>query len=212
MFVRWMHARMSILLGMCFLVGSALFWGVSGVQAERLKQIPTVSIATVTGTPVGAVAVVMDSEQGFANVRAGPSTKDYEAVGVLTEGSQVPALGRSPGGQWVMIAYPGAPGGVGWVYADLVQVRGGALPIVEPPPTPTPRTTATINPTLAAQFLVEVPPTRLPTFTAPQPLQMPTYQADAPLTSSGRAPMGLVIIVMAVLGLIGVLISFLRGR
>jgi hypothetical protein len=160
---------------------------------------------------VDAIATVRDNEQGFVNVRAGPSAVDYEIVGILQVNQSVPALGRSPGGDWIMIAYPGVQGGIAWIYVDLVDVTG-KLPIVDIPPTPTPRVTATIDPTLAAQFLVDVPATRLPTFTAPPPISMPTYQVNAPIATSGRLPVGFVIIGMAVVGLFGVLISFLRGR
>ena len=50
----------------------------------------------------------------------------------------------------------------------------GPLPIVEPPPSPTPQYTATIDPTLAAQFVITIQPTRLPTFTEPAPIVIPT--------------------------------------
>ncbi len=180
-------------------------------RADRPAQIPTGSIPTVTGTPVGALAIVLANEQGFINVRAGPSTVAYDIVGVLVEGSQVPAIGRSPGGDWIEVAYPGIPGGVAWIWSDLVEVRG-SLPVIEPPPTQTPRVTATIDPTLAAQFLVDVPPTRLPTFTEPPPLSKPTIPVDAPIASQGRLPVGLIITGLAVIGLFGTVISFLRSR
>jgi hypothetical protein len=180
-------------------------------KADLPAQIPTGSIPTVTGTPVGALAIVLANEQGFINVRAGPSTVAYDIIGVLVEGSQVPAIGRSPGGDWVEVAYPGVPGGVAWIWSDLVEIRG-SLPVIEPPPTQTPRVTATIDPTLAAQFLVEVPPTRLPTFTEPPPLSKPTIPVDAPIASQGKLPVGLIIVGMAVIGLFGTIISFLRSR
>lgn len=179
--------------------------------AGEPAQIPTGSIPTVTGTPVGAIALVLDNEQGFINVRGGPSTVAYDIIGVLVEGSMVPALGRSPGGDWVQIAYPGVPGGIAWVWSDLLDVRG-SLPVIEPPPTSTPAVTSTIDPTLAAQFLVEIPPTRLPTFTEPPALSQPTLPADAPIASQGRIPMGLVIIGLALVGVFGTLLSFLRSR
>ncbi|MCC7130567.1 MAG: hypothetical protein IT297_09240 [Anaerolineae bacterium] len=182
-----------------------------GDNLNANAQIPTGSIPTVTGTPFGAIAIVLDNEQGFINVRGGPNAAAYDIVGVLVEGSQVPALGRSPGGEWIQIAYPGVPGGVAWVWSDLLEVRG-ALPVIEPPPTQTPRVTATIDPTLAAQFLVEVPPTRLPTFTEPPPLVQPTFPVDAPIATQGKVPMGLVIIGMAIIGIFGTLLSLLRGR
>ena len=184
---------------------------VSFVNADELAQIPTGSIPTVTGTPIGAIAVVLDNDQGFVNVRAGPSTVGYEIIGVLVAGQQVPALGRSTGGDWIKIAYPGVPGGVAWIWSDLDDVRG-TLAVVEPPHTPTPKVTPTIDPTLAAQFLVEVPTTQLPTYTAPPSITMPTFPAQEPIASPGGIPMGFIIIGMAVVGLFGVIISFLSAR
>ena len=206
----WSGKTALLLLVVCLaLLLAGLSFGAA--RADWQAQIPTVSVATVTGTPVDAVATVRDNEQGYVNLRAGPSAVDYEIVGILQVNQSVPALGRSPGGDWIMVAYPGVSGGAAWVYVDLVDVVG-KLPIVDAPPTPTPRTTATIDPTLAAQFLVDVPATRLPTYTAPPPVSMPTYQVNAPIATSGRVPVGFIIIGMAAVGLFGVLISFLRGR
>lgn len=174
-------------------------------------QIPTGSIPTVTGSPMNASIVVLQNEQGFANLRSGPGTIGYDLVGMLPIGAQAPALGRSVGGEWVQIAYPGVAGGVAWVYKDLVEIRG-AVGIVEPPPTKTPRTTPTIDPTLAAQFLVDIPPTRLPTYTPAPTAIIPTFAVETAQSISGRLPMGLVIIVLASIGIFGTLISFLRGR
>lgn len=198
----------SLFLGCLLLVGF-FYNATSSVLANTLFQQPTVDIPTVTGTASGPIAVVNpDSDQ--INVRSGPN-RDYPVVGVLVAGQRVPALGRSGGGDWVQIAYPGVEGGIAWVYAYLVTVEG-ALPIVEPPPTPTPRVTPTIDPTLAAQFVVEVPPTRLPTFTAPPPLVIPTFTQPPPVQGTGGVPMGFIITGMGVLGLFGLLISLLRGR
>lgn len=181
----------------------------SKAEAGILRQIPTGSVPTVTSSPTGAM-ITVTREQDQINVRRGPGT-NYPIVGVLIAGAQVPALGRSEGGQWIQVVYPGGPEGIAWVYSPLVTVEG-SLPIIEPPPTPTPLTTPTIDPTLAAQFIVEVPPTRLPTFTPPPPIVIPTFPPDQPVSGTGRVPMGFVIIGMAVIGLFGTLISLLRGR
>jgi hypothetical protein len=179
------------------------------VFARDTWQIPTVSIPTVTSSPGGATVVVtLDQDQ--INVRSGPNT-NYPLVGVLIAGQRVSALGRTVGGDWIQIAYPGVPGGVAWVYSPLVVVEG-SLPIVEPPPTPTPRTTPTIDPTLAAQFLVEQIPTKLPTYTAPPPLAIPTFSTAINTGFSGRIPVGLLIVGFGIIGIFGLLISFLQGR
>jgi hypothetical protein len=185
--------------------------GITGAQASRLVQIPTGSVPTVTGSPSSAIAIVLNNEQGFANVRSGPGTLGYEIIGVLVEGQQAPALGRTIVGDWILISYPAVEGGVAWVWKDLVEVRGD-VPVIEAPATSTPRVTPTIDPTLAAQYLVDIPRTRLPTFTAPPPVSVPTFLPDSPQSVSGRIPIGFLIIGLAVLGLFGILISFLRGR
>lgn len=179
----------------------------SGLNEPHLQQ-PTVAIPTVTGTPTGPI-VTVNTDQEQINVRSGPST-DYPQVGVLVAGQQVPAIGRSPGGEWIQIYYPGVPGGIAWVYAFLVSSPTGNVPIVEPPPTPTPLTTPTTDPTLAAQFNIEVTPTRLPTFTAPPPLVIPTFTAEDSSPISSGVPMGFLIIGLVVMGLFGSVISFLR--
>ncbi len=187
-----------------------ILFGISiPVRATELSQIPTVAIPTVTSSPSSATIVVtLDQEQ--INVRAGPNT-DYPIVGVLIAGQRVPALGRTVGGDWIKIIYPGVPGGTAWVYSPLVTVEG-SLPLVEPPPTPTPRTTPTVNPTLAAQYIIEIPPTRLPTFTPPGALVYKTFEAPLNNRVGSQVPMGMFIIGLGVVGLFGTIITMLRGR
>jgi hypothetical protein len=166
-------------------------------------------VATVTGTPSGPMILVPER----VNVRTGPGL-NYPQVGVLIAGQTAPALGRSPGGDWIQIAYVGVPGNTAWVYAAFVVLQSfqpGGLPVVVPPPTPTPRVTATIDPTLAAQFnLGEATATRLPTFTA---AALPPEATPVPAVdrAGGGFPPILAILGLLVVGLFGVVISFLRG-
>ncbi len=177
---------------------------------SALAQQPTGSIPTVTGTPSGPVATVyLDLEQ--VEVLAGPSQYSYPAIGILLAGQRAPALGRSGDGVWIQIRYPGVPGSVGWVYGPYVSLSSGSnLPTIETPPTPTIVATQTINPTLVAAFINPETPTRLPTFTAPAPLDVPTFVDET--ARPGRVPAGLVIAGFGIIGVIGALISFLRGR
>ncbi len=177
---------------------------------EVAAQQPTGSVPTVTGTPSGPIVRVTYPEQ--INVRSGPSTYFYPTIGVLLPGQEVPVLGRSPGGEWLEIRYPGVPGNVAWVHAPLVTfIVTGDLPIVEPPPTPTPLTTPTIDPTLAAAFIVQPTATRLPTFTPPPPLVIPTFAAESGRSGPGL-PMGLLIFTLAFIGILAALMAWLRGR
>jgi len=170
---------------------------------EAASEIPISSSSAI-------VFIRHDAEERQINVRSGPHT-DYALVGVLVVGQQVPALGRTPGGDWIKISLPDSPGSEAWVYSALVDVQG-ELPILEPPPTPTPLTTPTVDPTLAAQFIIDPAPTRLPTFTPPPPLVIPTYVDAAYDPGTSRFPTAYVIIGLFVVGVFGTLISLLRGR
>lgn len=177
-------------------------------SASRDYQPPTLDFPTVTGTPIGPQIVVPDQ----VNVRTGPDTQ-YEQVGVLIAGQRAPAIGRSAGGLWIQIEYPGVPGNVAWVYAPFVVLDplGASLPIIEPPPTTTPRVTATIDPTFAAQFnLSDITPTRLPTYTAPPPVAQPTFAPVEAASRSGLPPIA-AIAGLVLIGMFGLLISVLRG-
>ncbi len=176
-------------------------------------QVPTGSIPTVTGTPKGVTATVRtDMGETFLNVRSGPGAL-YEKIGILLAGQTVPAVGISPKGEYIQVAYPGVPGGVGWVSATYVDVPGReTLPVVEAPATVTPAVTATFDPTLAAQFIVTIEPTRMPTFTQPAPLQIPTYADTASNQVTEGVPMGLVVSILLVAGLLVGVFSIFQGR
>lgn len=193
-----------------FLLLAALLLPRVGQASDNYQQ-PTPEIATVTSTPSGPIArAVTDQDQ--INVRSGPAL-NYALIGVLLPGQEVPVIGRTPGGDWVQISYPGVPGNVGWVFSSLLVIpTNTTLPIIEPPPTPTPQMTPTIDPTLAAQFIVEVPATRLPTFTPPPDLLIPTFEPEGRSAPGSGIPMGLPIIILGAIGLFGTLIAILRGR
>jgi len=188
-------------------------WIIPGNAATDIgiMQQPTGILPTVTGTPEGVTATVLLDQGDPVNVRSGPGIF-FDKVGVLLPGQKVTVAGRSAGGDWIMIDFPGAPGSFGWVYSPVVVLSPGELPIVEPPSTPTPAITATINPTLAAQFITTPDPTRMPTFTPGERLVVPTY--SEPFTSSflGRIPAGLIIIILAGMGGLLALFSFIRSR
>ena len=173
-------------------------------------QQPTGSIPTVTGTPSGPmVSVYTNFDQ--VNVYAGPSSYDYPAVGVMLAGEQAPALGRAEGLDWIEIRYLGVPNSIAWIYAPYVSLTSGAsLPNIPIPDTPTPASTPTINPTLAAALIPAVTATRLATFTPPALVVLPTFVDVTRQASS--VPIGLIIAGFLFIGGLAVIISFLRGR
>lgn len=185
--------KSSLILLVVSAVGLAMLFATDQAQAWQEAFVQSDVYATVIYTdPI--------------NVRGGPSTVFYPIVGRLSPGDVVPALGVSPGSEWVQIAYPDAPGGVGWVYATYVSISGGELGIVEPPPTQTPIATATVNPTFAAAFIFEPTTTQLPTFTPPPPLEIPQF-SDASASRPSGLSSGIVIIGLLLIGAAGLVIT-----
>lgn len=187
--------------------------GMCGALALVLPRAQGIAVAqsvpTSTGAAVPTTAFVTNTFEEAINVRVGPSTIAYPVpCGALPVGGSAIALGTTPAREWVQIQLDGCPGGVGWVYAANVTVTG-AIREIEPPPTPMPLMTSTVDPTLAAAFLVEPSATRLATFTPPPPLVHPTFAiATEP---AARFPVGAAILVTAALGVL-VLFASLMGR
>ena len=198
------HSRFQIGIWMSILASALAF------QTPASGR-PVVSAQALTPTEIpggpGAYITVTYSEP--VNVRTGPSTVYYPVIGQLPVGTVAPALGASPSRVWIQIEFPAGPGGVGWVYAANVTLTG-TLRIVEPPPTATPLASPTFDQTLAAAFTIQPTATRLPTFTPPAPLVVPTF-ADVPDQSQGF-PMGIVILVLFLIGILVLFVSFLGRR
>lgn len=196
------------LLGLSF--ATLLILGILSpmIQPAQAQQ-PTGSIPTVTSTPLGPMVTVYENLE-IINVYSGPDMYIYPPVGVMLRGQSLPALGRSADTDWIMIAYPGAAGGVAWVYGPWVSLSPGQLPTVTPPPTPTPRATAALNPTLIASYLGNITPTRLPTFTPAPPVEAPQFRDEAP--SSPSFPTGLLIVLFALIGSLGMISVMARRR
>jgi hypothetical protein len=197
-------ALISIILMAGF--AALLFFG-SWDNYVAAQQVDT---ATPDGTAGGKPYITVTYIEPI-NVRSGPSSFDYPLVGSLPVGGTATALARSPAGEWIEIEFSDAPRGTAWVYAANVTLSppGFLLPIVEPPPTPAPVETATLNPTFVAAFQIVPTMTHLPTFTAPPPLAIPTY--DNPVqTSSGRTIAAWVIAGLGLIGLIGIIVTSFR--
>ena len=175
-------------------------------------QQPTGSIPTVTGTPTGPTARVNASvsESGGINIRKGPSTL-YEIIGKMYLDQDYPVLGKSPGGSWILIKDLTLNGGQGWVFTPNVILSSGEIPVAEVPPTPMPKATLQIDPTLAAQFVSTPLATKLPTYTPSAPLVIPTFEVFSSQAFAG-IPVGLIILVLIGLGLLMALFSYFSAR
>ncbi len=115
--------RRRLLIGLIaafILIISAVLYQPAFANVEA--QIPTGSVPTVTSTASGPIVTVrLDIDQPQINVRAGPGTT-YDKVGILQIGQSAVAKGRTAGGDWIMIEYPGVQGGLAWVHSSLVDI------------------------------------------------------------------------------------------
>lgn len=207
-----MLRKARLLVWMAAVMGLLLLGLFDPEKPSVLAQQPTGSIPTVTGTPEGPIITVYQNLP-VIRVYAGPSSFEYPSIGILLGNETAPAIGRAKDRlDWIQIIYEGVPGSTGWIYGPYAKLSSGAiLPIVEVPPTPTPFSTPTIDPTLAAAFIGQQTPTRLPTFTPPPPLEHPSFD-DIPNTSATNIPTGLLILSLGLFGFFGAVISYLRGR
>jgi len=200
------------LFSIALVVASLMAVALPGNDRIALAQQPTGSIPTVTGTPSGPT-IQVDPFNDQIIVYSGPSSFDYGAIGVLLANESAPALARARGrDDWIQIYYAGVKGSTGWVYAPYVKLSPGAiLQIIDVPSTPTPFSTPTLNPTLEAAFIGQQTPTRLPTFTPPPALDLPSFD-DAMSNEGPGVPTGLLILSLGLFGFFGAVISYLRGR
>jgi len=205
--IRQNNKTIRFLAGMLALFAMFLASLLPSLNHSVWAQFPTLSIPTMTSSPRGLYVRAIGDPENPLNVRSFPNSTSTR-VGVFLVGQEAKAYGYY--GDYVMIDYAGAPDNRGWIVLNRVEVFGGSLPMLQPPPTETPSITKTIDPTLAAQFIITAIPSRLPTFTEPPALQIPTFPAEVVGTTTGGIPIGYVIVVLAGFGLFLTLIAVLR--
>lgn len=89
---------------------------------------------TPTATPDGFTATILSAVQ---NVRSGPSTS-FDILGQIPEGTQLRVIGATSDFTWIVVDYRGQQG---WLATYLLETFGdrNSVPIIHPPPTPTPQ-------------------------------------------------------------------------
>ncbi len=106
---------------------------------------PVVSSGLASTPSAADIPSVYLESRDEINVRFGPGI-DYPRIGQIAPGTNYPIMSRHALYPWYLIQYPAAPDGVGWVYADVVDVTGNIyeLPVITvqevgwPTLTPTP--------------------------------------------------------------------------
>lgn len=123
----------------------ARYAGTTRLPADTPVPLPNITPTPApTATPDGVTITISSERQ---NVRSGPGLQ-YDILGQLTQGQQARAIGASIDYTWVIIDFRGQQG---WLATYLLDIFGNlnSLPIIAPPPTPTPGITPT--PTLAPE-------------------------------------------------------------
>ena len=205
------QTKVWIQVGLCLgIAGLAALLAILGLPVgEASAQQPTGSVPTVTGTPPGPFVTVY-TDQNEIDVYNGPSFDSYTRIGILVAAQKVPALGYSKDRKWIQVVYLGVREGKGWIYAPYVSLSPGfSMPEIDAPPTATPATTPTLDPTYVAAYGLTLVPTQLPTFTAPRAIEIPTFAA--PSSAGSSIPFGLIIFGLIFIGVLGAIVSFLRG-
>lgn len=196
-----------------FFLTSGLLAAILTFSTLTTARAQEVVLCAAPASALSGAYVTVNADQAQVNVRSGPNSYQYGKIGLLLTYESAPALGRSPGGDWIQVSCPGAPGGAGWVYAaNVTLTASGELPVVDIPITATPLFIPTVDPALAAEFPpIQPTVTRLPTFTPAAP-QTPLVFVDAPALPMNGNLQGALIIVVAVLGLAVLLLSFFIRR
>ena len=139
---------------------------ITATEAAPAAQVAATSAPAATTAPaaVSAGSASLTVTVDIANVRDGPGT-NYAVIGQLALGDAAPVRGKSADSQWWQISFSTGAGGLGWVFAELVQASGaaGGVAVALAPPTPT-SLPITVAATLAASQ-----PTRVAVASTPQP-------------------------------------------
>jgi ABC-type branched-subunit amino acid transport system substrate-binding protein len=117
----------------------ARYEGSARLPADQPAPPPNVTPTPAPTATLEGVFITITSER--QNVRSGPGLQ-YDILGQLNQGEQQRVIGTSIDYTWVIIDFRGQQG---WLATYLLDVFGdlNTLPIIAPPPTPTPGVTPT---------------------------------------------------------------------
>ncbi|MBN1964486.1 MAG: serine hydrolase [Anaerolineae bacterium] len=96
---------------------SAATLGLLALAALLALTTPVMSAPPLQLTPTNILAEAIQE----ANVRAGAGV-EYDLLGTITSGTRYQVYGQHEFFPWLLIAYPPAPQGQAWVFADLVTL------------------------------------------------------------------------------------------
>lgn len=87
------------------------------------STLPAAQAMTPSLTATPPASGVIGIVKGEINIRYGPGA-DYPRLGVATAGDTFEIVAYHTLFPWVQVRYPGAPGDVGWIAQDLLDIQG----------------------------------------------------------------------------------------
>ncbi len=125
-----------------------------GVVAPLVPSDTPKPSLTPSLTPTLAPAAPMVSVSMDTNCRTGPG-KVYDMTGSLLVGQSAEIVGREAGNQYWVIRDPKNPGNICWLWGYYATVTGDTskLPVITPPPTPTPAFTDTPTTAFSVSYI-----------------------------------------------------------
>ena len=128
---------------------------VASYRGTTLSTAIRTSVATATPTAQPSPTVSgyhLTIRSTYQNIRGGPGL-NFDVIGQLARGTQARVIGATADFSWLVIDFRGQ---WGWLAAYLVDAVGNRnlVPIILPPPTPTPPATATVAPPSLADLVI----------------------------------------------------------
>ena len=124
------------------------------VLAYTLTPSLTFTPYSIFGVSTPTFTASLVSVSAPTNCRNGPG-KAYEEVGVLKVGETTEVYGRDPTSEYLYIRNPGPGVEFCWVWGEYATISSSlfALPLLLPPPTPSPTLTETPVPSFDMEFI-----------------------------------------------------------
>lgn len=153
-------------------------------DAEPISPAAPDSTPTPEPTPTPDGVVITITARPFQNVRSGPGT-EYEVIGQLTEGTQIQPIGANRENTWAVIDFRGRQG---WISIPILEIFGdlNSLPMIDPPPTPTPGHTPTPVPPQEPNLIIESASVSPSPIVAGQPFHVSVVIRNAGATNAGE--------------------------
>jgi uncharacterized protein YraI len=131
--------KAGIIIGVVIAIGVLLWllFSLLGGGKPQPTPVPLTPIPTTEApTPEAGEPTLTATATTF--IYAGPGT-EYHQVGLLASGLSAEVVGKNEDGTWWAIKFPEGPDGIGWVPNQVVTTSNvGEVPVLTPPPTPTP--------------------------------------------------------------------------